>query len=90
VRLERLAKLAFDQIRQASSSTPAVLVRQLEAIRRLAPRLPDTCRQTLSDQANAILETASTLVALDRRDLDAAWQRAHTALEALPSPRSLA
>lgn len=45
VRLERLAKLAFDQIRQASSTTPAVLVRQLEAIRRLAPRLPDACRQ---------------------------------------------
>jgi uncharacterized membrane protein len=86
VRLERLAKLAFDQIRQASATTPAVLVRQLEAIRRLAPRLPDACRQTLSDQADAILETASALVALDRRDLDAVWRRAHTALEALPGP----
>jgi hypothetical protein len=84
VRLERLAKLAFDQIRQASSTTPAVLIRQLEAIRRLAPRLPDACRQVLSDQADAILETASALVALDRRDLDAGWRRAHTALEALP------
>ena len=84
VRLERLAKLAFDQIRQASATTPAVLIRQLEAIRRLAPRLPDACRQELSDQADAILETASALVALDRRDLDAAWHRAHTSLEALP------
>jgi uncharacterized membrane protein len=84
VRLERLAKLAFDQIRQASATTPAVLIRQLEAIRRLAPRLPDACRQALSDQADAILETASALVALDRRDLDAAWHRAHTSLEALP------
>jgi uncharacterized membrane protein len=84
VRLERLAKLAFDQIRQASATTPAVLIRQLEAIRRLAPRLPDACRQELSDQADAILETASALVALDRRDLDAAWHRAHTALEARP------
>jgi uncharacterized membrane protein len=84
VRLERLAKLAFDQIRQASATTPAVLIRQLDAIRRLAPRLPSTCRQTLSDQADAILETASALVALDRRDLDAAWRRVHTALEALP------
>jgi hypothetical protein len=37
-----------------------------------------------SDQADAILETASALVALDRRDLDAAWHRAHTALERLP------
>lgn len=86
VRLDRLAKLAFDQIRQASSTTPAVLVRQLEAIRRLAPRLPDACRQALSDQADAIQETASPLVALDRRDLDAAWHRAHEALEALPRP----
>jgi len=86
VRLERLAKLAFDQIRQASSTTPAVLIRQLEAIRRLAPRLPDVCRQALSDQADAILETASALVALDRRDLDAAWHQAHNALEALPRP----
>jgi uncharacterized membrane protein len=89
VRLERLAKLAFDQIRQASSTTPAVLIRQLEAIRRLAPRLPDACRQALSDQADAILETASALVALDRRDLDAAWHRAQTALEALPRPATL-
>jgi uncharacterized membrane protein len=83
VRLERLAKLAFDQIRQASATTPAVLIHQLDAIRRLAPRLPDACRQALLDQADAILETASALVALDRRDLDAAWQRAHAALEAL-------
>jgi hypothetical protein len=58
-----------------------VLIRQLDAIRRLAPRLPDACRQVLSDQANAILETAGSLVALDRRDLDAAWHRSHTALQ---------
>jgi uncharacterized membrane protein len=90
VRLERLTKLAFDQIRQASSTTPAVLIRQLEVICRLAPRLPDACRQALSDQADAILETASALVALDRRDLDTAWHRAHTALEALPRPRGSA
>jgi uncharacterized membrane protein len=86
VRLERLAKFAFDQIRQASTTTPAVLLRQLEAIRRIAPRLPDACRQALSDQADAILETANALVVLDRRDLERAWHRAHTALEALPSP----
>ena len=86
VRLERLVKLAFDQIRQASAATPAVLIHQLYAIRRLAPRLPDACRQALSEQADAILETASALVALDRRDLDAAWQRAHIALEATRQP----
>jgi uncharacterized membrane protein len=59
VRLERLVKLAFDQIRQASVTTPAVLIRQLDAIRRLAPRLPDACRQKLSEQADAIRESAS-------------------------------
>src|SRR5260370_36958900 len=84
VRLERLVKLAFDQIRQASVTTPAVLIRQLDAIRRLAPRLPDLCREPLSDQADAILDAASPLVALDRRDLEAAWKRAHTAPDALP------
>ncbi len=86
VRLERLVKLAFDQIRQASATTPAVLIRQLEAIRRLAPRLPDACRQALSDQADAILETAGALVALDRRNLEAAWQNARAALGAVPRP----
>jgi uncharacterized membrane protein len=86
VRLERLAKLAFDQIREASATTPAVLIRQLDMICRLAPRLPDACRQVLSDEADAILETASALIAIDRRDLDAAWDRAHAALEALSRP----
>jgi uncharacterized membrane protein len=83
VRLERLAKLAFDQIRQASATTPAVLIRQLEAIRRLAPRLPSACRQTLSEEATAILETGSGLVALDRRDLEAAHRRARLTLDGL-------
>jgi uncharacterized membrane protein len=84
VRLERLVKLAFDQIRQASATTPAVLIRQLDAIRRLAPRLPDGCRQVLSEQAEAIRESSATLVTLDRRDLDAAWRRARNALDAAP------
>ncbi len=80
VRIERLAKLAFDQIRQASASTPAVLIRQLDAIRRLAPRLPEAARLALSDQAEAVRDTATGLVPLDRRDLDAAYARACAAL----------
>jgi uncharacterized membrane protein len=83
VRLERLAQLAFDQIRQASTTTPAVLIRQLDAIRRLAPRLPNACRQTLSEEAGAILETGSGLVALDRHDLEAAHRRARATLDEL-------
>lgn len=83
VRLERLTKLAFDQIRQASATTPAVLIRQLDAIRRLTPRLPNACRQTLSEEADSILETGSTLVPLDRRDLEAAHRRARATLDEL-------
>jgi len=83
VRLERLAKLAFDQIRQASATTPAVLIRQLEAIRRLAPRLPHACRQTLSEEADAVLESGSALVTLDRHALEAAHRRTRATLDEL-------
>jgi uncharacterized membrane protein len=87
VRLERLVKLAFDQIRQSAVETPAVLIRQLEIIRRLAPRMPLVARRALADQAAAIKETAGVegrLVAHDRRDVDLAWQRAHEAIEGAP------
>ncbi len=80
VRLDRLIRLAFDQIRQASATTPAVLIRQLDIIRRIAPRVPGAAKQALADQIDAILETA-TLVALDRRDLDAASERARDAVQ---------
>jgi len=83
VRLERLAKLAFDQIRQASATTPAVLIRQLEAIRRLAPRLPYACRQTLSEEADAVLESGSALVTFDRHALEAAHRRTRATLDEL-------
>jgi hypothetical protein len=63
---------------------PAVLIRQLEAIRRLATRLPPACSQALSDQANAIREAASAVIALDRRDLETSWRRARAALDAVP------
>jgi hypothetical protein len=86
VRLERLAKLAFDQIRQASATTPAVLIRQLEAIRRLTPRLPNACRQILSEEADAIFETGSALFTLDRRELEAAHPRARATLDTLSRP----
>jgi uncharacterized membrane protein len=80
VRIERLVKLAFDQIRQASASTPAVLIRQLDMIRRLGPRMSDAVRRALADQLDAIRDTAAGLIPLDRRDLDAAYERARTAL----------
>jgi uncharacterized membrane protein len=67
--------------RQASATTPAVLIRQLDAIRRLAPRMPPVVHQALLDQAEAIHEAGTALVALDRRDLEAALQRARAAFE---------
>jgi uncharacterized membrane protein len=75
VRVERLVRLAFDQIRQASTTTPAVLIRQLDAIRRLAPRMSESAQRALYDQAEAIRESASGLASLDRRDLDRAYER---------------
>jgi uncharacterized membrane protein len=84
VRLERLVKLAFDQLRQASTQTPAVLIRQLDVIRRLAPRMPPRCRQALADQAEAIREIAAgPMVTVDRRDVEAACARARAVLEQL-------
>jgi uncharacterized membrane protein len=80
IRLDRLVKLAFDQIRQASTATPAVLIRQLEVIRRVGPRVTEAARRALADQADAIRDTPTGLVALDRRNLDAAYGRARAAL----------
>jgi uncharacterized membrane protein len=83
VRIERLVKLAFDQIRQASATTPAVLIRQLEMIRRLVPRVSAAAVHALADQADAVRDTATGLVALDRLDLEAAYQRAREAIGTL-------
>ncbi len=79
VRLERLVRLAFDQIRQAASDNPAVLIRMLDMIRRIAPRMPsDEQREVLLAEADAIREGAAlrVAIALDRQDVEAAWERA--------------
>ena len=77
LRLERLVKTAFDQIRQAGAENPAVLIRILDTIRRITPRMPTECaRQALMAQADAVREAASTkvVVKLDRDDIEAAWR----------------
>jgi uncharacterized membrane protein len=84
VQFARLARAAFDQIRQASADTPAVLIRILIVITRLAPRLRDTKeRDSLREQAQAVWETANRgqLVALDLADVEAAFREAQRALE---------
>jgi uncharacterized membrane protein len=79
LRLERLVKAAFDQIRQAAADNPAVLIRILDAVRRITPRMPtEEARLALMAQADAVREAASqkVLVKLDRDDIEAAWRRA--------------
>jgi uncharacterized membrane protein len=82
LRLERVVRLAFDQIRQAAPDNPAVLLRILDTIQRIAPRMPtDHARDALRIEAEAIREAAEAkvLVELDRREVHAAWQAASAA-----------
>jgi uncharacterized membrane protein len=81
--LPRLVKQAFDQIRQAAADNPAVLIRMLSTIGRLAPKLQTAeDRGALVEQAAAVWETANTrpLVKMDREDIAAAWQKTQAEL----------
>ncbi len=85
---DRLIRQAFDQIRQAAAATPAVSLRLLDTLGRLAPHAQTAAdRAALIEQADAVWETATSTspVDLDRRDLHAAWQKA----SGLLSDRSL-
>jgi uncharacterized membrane protein len=84
--LPRLVKQAFDQIRQAAADNPAVLIRLLSTIGRLAPKLQKAQdRSALVKQAAAVWDTANTrpLVKMDREDIEAAWQKTRTVLASL-------
>jgi uncharacterized membrane protein len=81
--LPRLIKQSFDQIRQAAAGNPAVLIRLLSTIGRLASKLRDEeDRIALLNQVTAVWETAnsSPLVTMDREDVEAAWRNAREAL----------
>jgi uncharacterized membrane protein len=81
--LPRLVKQAFDQIRQAAADNPAVLIRLLATIGRLAPKMQGADdRHALAEQAAAVWEMANTrpLVKMDREDIEAAWQKTRIAL----------
>ena len=52
---ERLVQRAFDTIRQAAAGMPAIMIRQLEALAKIAEQTPDRARRTvLMRQAEAI------------------------------------
>jgi uncharacterized membrane protein len=79
VKLDRLVRVAFDQIRQAGAENPAVLIRMLDVIRRVAARMPaGDARRALAAEAEAIREAAESNIhiRLDREDVEAAWKRA--------------
>ncbi len=83
---ERQVKVAFDQIRQASVDTPAVLIRMLSTLERLAHLLHnDSQRQAMLAQAQAIWEASSAgrLVSHDRTDMENAWLKTKAALAAI-------
>ncbi len=83
LKFERLVKVAFEQLRQASVDTPAVLIRILSTTERLAKLLrTDSERQAMLDQAAAVWEAsiAGKLVTLDRNDIQDAWEKARAAL----------
>jgi uncharacterized membrane protein len=84
VRIERVVRLAFDQIRQAASDNPAVLIRMLDTIRRIAPLMPAAAHEALRAEADAIQEAAKArvLVQLDRSDVEAAWHTATAVVRA--------
>ena len=85
LRLERLVKTAFDQIRQAGAHNPAVSIRLLQTFARLAEQSESqNLRQALSDQTEAVWEATSAtgFVKADRADIEAAYRRARVALGA--------
>lgn len=87
--LPRLVKQAFDQIRQAAADNPAVSIRILATLGRLAPNFLDQAAQTaLLDQVEAVWETASpkTLSAMDLADLDFAHRQATERIRKLSDP----
>lgn len=74
----------FDQIRQAGSGNAAVLIRLVDAILRLAPRVrSDAQREPLREQLDMILKAGEQNIAIPR-DLDilrARWRQATERLE---------
>ena len=85
LRLERLVKLACDQIRQAAADTPAVLIRMLAMLGRIARGLSSADqRRALRSQVDAIWEMVekSALIKHDRNDVEDAFRRACVAIDA--------
>lgn len=85
IRFVRLVKTAFDQIRQAAVGNPAISIRLLQTLTRLAEHIEDTqIRQALGKQVEAIWEAVlpRALVESDRADIEAAYTASRQTLRA--------
>ncbi len=74
---QRLVQRAFEKVRQAGRGMPAVMIRQLDALAKIAERAAEPQdRQVLLDQAAMIqrLSVASVGEAADRADIQRAYQ----------------
>ena len=83
--LRRVVAAGFNEIRQVSVASPAVSIRLLEVIQRVAPVVTDAAaREELRSQADAIATStiAAAIVQRDRDDVQRARQTAMSALDA--------
>ena len=79
LKISRMVKMAFDQIRQSAADNPAVLVRILSTLGRVGPWMKDAeDLEALKSQADAVLDSAKTggLIEKDFADVEAAWRAA--------------
>ena len=85
LRMGRITKTAFNQIRQAAKGNPAVTIRLLQTFAKLAEQAEGAdFREALTQQVEAVWESASTqeLVKADRADIEAAYRAAREAFGA--------
>jgi uncharacterized membrane protein len=77
IRFERFVQRAFDQIRQSGRGMPAILIRQLDGLERIARYTStDDHRAILVDQANMILRNSTESIPepTDRADVQHRYQ----------------
>jgi uncharacterized membrane protein len=92
ITFERLVKASYDKIRQAGRGMPAVLIRQLENLLKVAVALdPGADRNFVLLHADMILRSSEASVPEtgDRHDVQVAYDRVMTELGRVPAPDPL-
>ena len=92
VRVPQLVRTAFDMIREAGATSPAVATRLLQTFSRLAPLAnTDDERAALLDQLGAVWQAASRKpeASLDHATIAAAYHEAQSRLSALDASTSV-